>query len=109
MPTVPFNALDSTGVPLRPGDPDSPPPADQSASSDLSPAFSEMPTDQLFTPATLTAGIFQEVSDEESEDEKMKDQIPSTDSTILLDQGKGFSTFPVQEILCSYHVLTESR
>ncbi|XP_032999163.1 interphotoreceptor matrix proteoglycan 1 isoform X2 [Lacerta agilis] len=86
MPTVPFNALDSTGVPLRPGDPDSPPPADQSASNDLSPAFTEMPTEQLFTPATFTAGIFQEVSDEESEDEKMKDQIPSTDSTILPEQ-----------------------
>nr|XP_028573518.1 uncharacterized protein LOC114591020 [Podarcis muralis] len=32
------------------------------------------------------AGLGLEVSDEESEDEKMKDQIPSTDSTILLDQ-----------------------
>uniref|UniRef100_A0A8D2LZB8 Interphotoreceptor matrix proteoglycan 1 n=1 Tax=Varanus komodoensis TaxID=61221 RepID=A0A8D2LZB8_VARKO len=80
VPTVPFNALDSTGIPpLKPGDPDSPPPADQSASNDLSPGYSEGPTEEAFEPATLTA----DVSDQKSEDEGMKDQL---DSQVLPDQ-----------------------
>nr|XP_028578650.1 interphotoreceptor matrix proteoglycan 1 [Podarcis muralis] len=48
-------------------------------SSDVDNDIQSMVTDGV-------AGLGLEVSDEESEDEKMKDQIPSTDSTILLDQ-----------------------
>ncbi|XP_077169775.1 interphotoreceptor matrix proteoglycan 1 [Paroedura picta] len=70
LPTMPFNVLDSTGIPLKPGDPDSPPPADQSASNDLSLGYSELPTEQSFTFAPFTAGI-----PTLSEDEKMKGEI----------------------------------
>ncbi|XP_053142921.1 interphotoreceptor matrix proteoglycan 1 isoform X2 [Hemicordylus capensis] len=86
IPTVPFSLLDSTGVPLKPGDPDSPPPADQSASNDLNLGYSEMPTEQSLTSAEFTADIstdiFQEVSDEKSEDERMKETF-STGSPIV--------------------------
>ncbi|KAJ6665816.1 hypothetical protein lerEdw1_001288 [Lerista edwardsae] len=89
IPTVPF--LDSTGVPLKPGDSDSPPPADQSASNDLSPGYSEMPTEQSFTLPEFTADIstldiFQKVSDQKTEDERMKDEIVSTELSILPEQ-----------------------
>lgn len=94
IPTVPFHILDSTGVPLKPGDSDSPPPADQSASHDFSPGYSEMPTEQSFTLAEYTAGsstldIFQkDVTDQMSEDEKMKDKVFGTELSILPDQGR---------------------
>lgn len=93
IPTVPFSVLDSTGVPLKPGDSDSPPPADQSASNDLSPGYSEMPTEQSFTLAEYATGsstldIFQKVTDQKSEDERMKDEIFSTELSILPEQGR---------------------
>ncbi|XP_048351595.1 interphotoreceptor matrix proteoglycan 1 isoform X3 [Sphaerodactylus townsendi] len=78
LPTMPFNVLDSTGIPPKPGDSDSPPPADQSASNDLSLGFSELPTEQSFTFALFTAGIATL-----SEVEKMKGEIFSTDSQIF--------------------------
>ncbi|XP_060092257.1 interphotoreceptor matrix proteoglycan 1 [Heteronotia binoei] len=78
LPTMPFNVLDSTGIPLKPGDPDSPPPADQSASNDLSLGYSELPTEQSFTFALFTAGI-----PTLSEDEKMKGEMIITDSQMF--------------------------
>lgn len=91
IPTVPF--LDSTGVPLKPGDSDSPPPADQSASNDLSPGYSEMPTEESFTLPEFTADIstldiFQKVGDQKTEDERMKDEIFSTELSVLPGQGR---------------------
>lgn len=83
---MPFNVLDSTGIPLKPGDPDSPPPADQSASNDLSLGYSEMPTEQSFTFALFTPGI-----PTLSEEEKMKGEIFSTDSQVP-EKGKSSST-----------------
>nr|XP_056712320.1 interphotoreceptor matrix proteoglycan 1 [Euleptes europaea] len=81
LPTMPYDVLDSTGIPPKPGDLDSPPPADQSASNDLSIGYSELPTEVTF--ALFTAGI-----STLSEDEKMKGELFSTDSQIFPETDK---------------------
>ncbi|XP_019375999.1 PREDICTED: interphotoreceptor matrix proteoglycan 1 [Gavialis gangeticus] len=79
--TVPFSILDSTDSPVKPEDSVLLPPADESASSDLSPEESELPTVQVITLAAYTPPNFLQDSDQKSEAETKKDQTVSAEST----------------------------
>ncbi|KAJ7411104.1 Interphotoreceptor matrix proteoglycan 1 [Pitangus sulphuratus] len=72
--TVPFSALGSTSSPPKSEDSYLPPPADDSASSDLMTDGYESPVEQATTMATYTTGSFTPPSlqarDEDSEDEE---------------------------------------
>ncbi|XP_026508756.1 interphotoreceptor matrix proteoglycan 1 [Terrapene carolina triunguis] len=78
--TVPFSTLDSTDGPLKSEDSDLPPPADESASNDLSTRESEVPAEQVVTRAAYTTPPnFLQPSDQKSEAERKKEQTVSTD------------------------------
>uniref|UniRef100_A0A7M4G046 Interphotoreceptor matrix proteoglycan 1 n=1 Tax=Crocodylus porosus TaxID=8502 RepID=A0A7M4G046_CROPO len=79
--TVPFSILDSSDSPVKPEDSVLLPPADESASSDLSPEESELPTVQVITLAAYTPPNFLQDSDQKSEAERKTDQIISAEST----------------------------
>ncbi|TFK12656.1 Interphotoreceptor matrix proteoglycan 1 [Platysternon megacephalum] len=77
---VPFSTLDSTDGPLKSEDSDLPPPADESASNDLSTRESEVPAEQAVTLAAYTTPPnFLQPSDQKSEAERKKEQTVSTD------------------------------
>uniref|UniRef100_A0A8C8SET0 Interphotoreceptor matrix proteoglycan 1 n=1 Tax=Pelusios castaneus TaxID=367368 RepID=A0A8C8SET0_9SAUR len=78
--TVPFSSLDSTNSPLKSEDSDLPPPADESASNDLSTREYEVPAVQVVTLAAFTTPPnFLQVGDQKSEAERKKEQVISTD------------------------------
>uniref|UniRef100_A0A8C4W0B5 Interphotoreceptor matrix proteoglycan 1 n=1 Tax=Gopherus evgoodei TaxID=1825980 RepID=A0A8C4W0B5_9SAUR len=78
--TVPFSTLDSSNGPLKSEDSDLPPPADESASNDLSTRESEVPAEQAVTLAAYTTPPnFLQPSDQKSEAERKKEQTVSTD------------------------------
>uniref|UniRef100_A0A8C3XLQ4 Interphotoreceptor matrix proteoglycan 1 n=1 Tax=Chelydra serpentina TaxID=8475 RepID=A0A8C3XLQ4_CHESE len=78
--TVPFSTLDSTDGPLKSEDSDLPPPADESASNDLSTRESEVPAERVVTLAAYTTPPnFLQPSDQKNEAERKKEQTISTD------------------------------
>ncbi|XP_067388768.1 interphotoreceptor matrix proteoglycan 1 [Emydura macquarii macquarii] len=78
--TVPFSTLDSTNGPLKSEDSDLPPPADESASNDLSTREYEVPDEQVVTLAAYTTPPnFLQISDQKSEAERKKEQTINTD------------------------------
>ncbi|XP_025044919.2 interphotoreceptor matrix proteoglycan 1 [Pelodiscus sinensis] len=73
--TVPFSTQDSTNGPLKSEDSDLPPPADESASNDLSIRQFEVPTEQVVTLAAYsTPSNFLQPSDQKSEAERKKEE-----------------------------------
>ncbi|EMP38591.1 Interphotoreceptor matrix proteoglycan 1 [Chelonia mydas] len=89
--TVPFSTLDSTDGPLKSEDSDLPPPADESASNDLSTRESEVPTEQAVTLAYTTPPNFLQPSDQKSEAERKKEQTVSTDLVLKGDSQESLS------------------
>uniref|UniRef100_A0A8D0HPL0 Interphotoreceptor matrix proteoglycan 1 n=1 Tax=Sphenodon punctatus TaxID=8508 RepID=A0A8D0HPL0_SPHPU len=83
---VSFSPLDSTSTPLKPRDSDLPPPADESASSDISIGDSQLLPEQAVTAAAYTPGSYTAPNllqaSLKSEDEKKKEEIFSTDSPL---------------------------
>ncbi|XP_074845232.1 interphotoreceptor matrix proteoglycan 1 [Carettochelys insculpta] len=73
--TVPFSIQDSTDSPSKSEDSDIPPPADESASNDLSTRESEVPDEQAVTLAAYTTSPnFLHPSDQKSEAERKKEE-----------------------------------
>nr|XP_042703239.1 interphotoreceptor matrix proteoglycan 1 [Chrysemys picta bellii] len=88
--TVPFSTLDSTDGSLKSEDSDLPPPADESASNDLSTRESEVPAEQVVTLASYTTPPnFLQPSDQKSEAERKKEQTVSTDLGVSQDSLSG--------------------